>query len=110
MTAEQILQLVQAGYTKQEIVQLTGVQEPAPEPVPAAEPVPEPKSEPAPAEDQKPESGPTIADVLNGITKLTAAIQANAIANSVMPQQHQASAEDMIAQIIRPTFKERNGN
>ena len=120
MNTEQILALVNAGFTKQEILTMAAAAapdpEPAPEPVPAppaeAVPEPEPVPEPVPAAEPKPEpepeKGPTLADVLAGITKLTGAIQANAIASSVVPQQPRETAEDMIAQIIRPTFKERS--
>ena len=47
---------------------------------------------------------------MQGIAKLTSAVQANAIAQSVIPQglQNPPSAEDMLAEIIRPTFKERS--
>ena len=50
-----------------------------------------------------------MADIMQGIAKLTSAVQANAIAQSVIPQrlQNPPSAEDMLAEIIRPTFKER---
>ena len=52
----------------------------------------------------------TMADIMQGIAKLTSAVQANAIAQSVIPQglQTPPSAEDMLAEIIRPTFKERS--
>ena len=51
-----------------------------------------------------------MADIMQGIAKLTSAVQANAIAQSAIPQglQNPPSAEDMLAEIIRPTFKERS--
>ena len=44
------------------------------------------------------------------IAKLTSAVQANAIAHSVIPggMPHQPTAEDMLAEIIKPTYKERS--
>ena len=72
----------------------------APAPVPAAAPVPQ--NSPVTAPDQ-----PTMADLMQGIAKLTSAVQANAIAHSVIPGglQNPPSAEDMLAEIIRPTYK-----
>ena len=128
-----IMALVKAGFTKDEIMQMaqptvqntnpepvqTPVDTPAPtpepqpvqaqvvEPVAPAVPAPVPAPQPVqtPAQDQ-----PTMADIMQGIAKLTSAVQANAIAQSVIPQglQTPPSAEDMLAEIIRPTFKERS--
>ena len=132
MELDTILELVKAGFTKDEIMQMAPpttqntntepvqapVNTPAPEqehapaqvvepvapavPAPAPAPVPQPVQ--TPAQDQ-----PTMADIMQGIAKLTSAVQANAIAQSVIPQglQNPPSAEDMLAEIIRPTFKER---
>ena len=139
MELNTILELVKAGFTRDEIMQMeqptqtTPVQtevaepntnpepvqlqmdlpaqtaQPAPaqvvEPVAPAVPAPAPQPVQTPAQDQ-----PTMADIMQGIAKLTSAVQANAIAQSVIPQglQNPPSAEDMLAEIIRPTFKERN--
>ena len=132
MELTDILTLVKAGYTRNEIEQMESqkpadanpvpaiqpvttpapVSEPAPVDVPDAVPVPAPAPTPAPV--QQPIQTPvqnetTLADIMQGIAKLTSAVQANAIAQSVIPQglQNPPSAEDMLAEIIRPTFKER---
>ena len=129
-----IIKLVEAGYTKDEIMQMAQPTTPNPNPepvqtpvdtpaqptepqpvqaqvvepvapaVPVPAPVPAPQPVQTPAQDQ-----PTMADIMQGIAKLTSAVQANAIASSVIPQglQNTPSAEDMIAEIIRPTYKER---
>ena len=119
MELSDILTLVKAGYTRNEIEQMES-QAPAdantvptiqpventapvtePDPAPANVPVAVPA--PAPAE-------PTMADLMQSMAKLTSAIQANAIAQSVIPggaNQQLPTAEDMLAEIIRPTFKER---
>ena len=98
MELNTILELVKAGFTKDEIMQMeqTAVQNTNTEPVQT--PVD------TPAQDQ-----PSMADIMQGIAKLTSAVQANAIAQSVIPQglQTPPSAEDMLAEIIRPSFKER---
>lgn len=86
--------------TAQQVVAPVAVAEPAPAPVPA--PVPQPVQTP-------PQDQPTMADLMQSIAKLTSAVQANAIAHSVMPNGvNQPSAEDMLAEIIRPTYKERS--
>ena len=124
MELTDIMALVKAGYTKDEIAQMEGpvqnpaepvpvgevapVKEPAPaqvvEPVAVAEAKAVPEPQPQPAQDQT-----TLADIMKGIAKLTSAVQANAIAQSVIPQglSNPPSAEDMLAEIIRPTIKER---
>ena len=128
MELNTILELVKAGFTKDEIMQMaqpttqnpnpdpvpTAVSEPTQTPEPEPAPVVEPVATPAPAPAQQPVQTPvqnetTLADIMQGIAKLTSAVQANAIAQSVIPQglQNPPSAEDMLAEIIRPTFKER---
>lgn len=114
MNVNDIMKLLDAGYTKEEISALEAPEakpEPAPapeakpEPVPAPKANPEAKPEPAP----EPEAEPTLADVLKQMAKLTATIQANALAQTQINGQPKApTAEDMIAQIIRPTRKERD--
>ena len=136
MELTDILALVKAGYSRHEIEQMdkpqttdpnpltvpepvqtpAQVSEPASvpaqvvEPVAPAVPVAVPQPQPQPAQTQPTEqTQPTMADIMQGIAKLTSAVQANAIAQSVIPQglQNPPSAEDMLAEIIRPTFKER---
>lgn len=123
MELNDILTLVKAGYTRVEIEQMerpgtpdaapaiVPVEEPAqaPQPAPAqvVEPAAVPAAQPQPAQAQ---AEPTMAEIMQSIAKLTSAVQANAIAQSVIPggANHPApTAEDMLAEIIRPTFKER---
>ena len=127
MELNDILSLVKAGYTREEIEQMARpanpdavpvvepVQEPAPTPQPApaqvvepvAVPVAQPTPTPAPVQQ---EAQPTMAELMQSIAKLTSAVQANAIAQSVIPggaNPQTPTAEDMLAEIIRPTFKER---
>ena len=133
MELNDILSLVKAGYTREEIEQMAKPQPSDPNPVPAVPPVenpvpvakpadtpaqvaepvatpaPAPAPAPTPAQEQKDEQ-PTMADIMHSIAKLTSAVQANAIAQSVLPNGGiaQPTAEDMVAQIIRPTIKERS--
>jgi len=125
MELSDILSLVKAGYTREEIAQME--KPTTPDPVPAGEPTPLPAQNPEPAPTQvvepvappvpaaapvpaQQEAQPTMAELMQSIAKLTSAVQANAIAQSVIPggaNPQTPTAEDMLAEIIRPTFKAR---
>lgn len=126
MELTDILALVKAGYSRDEIAQMENTAPGNANPVPVPEPVPEttPEPEPTPVQAQVAEpvtqpvpqpapqhaqAEPTMAELMQSIAKLTSAVQANAIAQSVIPGgvPSKPTAEDMIAQIIRPTYKER---
>ena len=128
MELTDILSLVKAGYTREEIAQMEKTQPADPNPVPVSEPTqtPAPVAEPAnpPVQVAEPvavpvatpvpqpaqqETQPTMAELMQSIAKLTSAVQANAIAQSVIPAgiSNPPSAEDMLAEIIRPTFHQR---
>lgn len=120
MDAETILKLVNAGFTKEDIMGLGNVQaptpaqeEPAPTPAPVETPAvveepvavatPTPAPAPTPAQEQ-----PSLSDVMHQIAKLTASIQANALANTNIPNgadpRNGLTGENALAEIIRPTF------
>ena len=124
-----VLELVKAGFSKDEIMQMEQPTDPVPvtQPVQMEMELPQPTPEPTAPQVTEPvavptatpvtvptpvpeEKQPSMADIMQSIAKLTSAVQANAIAQSVIPQGLQnapPSAEDMLAEIIRPTFKER---
>lgn len=128
MELTDILSLVKAGYTREEIEQMekptpadpnpvptvqpvatpVPVAEPANPPAQVAEPVAVPVAQPVPQPAQQ-EAQPTMAELMQSIAKLTSAVQANAIAQSVIPAgvSNPPSAGDMLAEIIRPTFHQR---
>lgn len=130
MELTDIMALVKAGYTKDEIAQMEKPQPSDPNPVPAVQPVanpvpvaepanppaqvvepvavPAPQPTPAPVPAQQ-DAQPTMAELMQSIAKLTSAVQANAIAQSTIPAgvSNPPSAEDMLAEIIRPTFHQR---
>ena len=128
MELTDILSLVKAGYTREEIEQMekpapsdpnpvpavqpvatpVPVAEPANPPTQVAEPVAVPVAQPVPQPAQQ-EAQPTMAELMQSIAKLTSAVQANAIAQSVIPAgvSNPPSAEDMLAEIIRPTYHQR---
>lgn len=120
MEPKEILELVRAGFTKQDIALMiapvaadpaepaapAAVPAAAAEPVPAAEPAAPAAAPAAPAAQPEPEpQQPSTADLMKEIAKLTSAIQANAIANSKLPAGigQPVKAEDVMAEIIRPT-------
>lgn len=120
MTAQEILQLLQGGFTHDEIIALTQapassvpVPDPAPTqepaPAPADEPSPAPAAEPSPEPDPAPDSIAALlkaqADLQKQVAQLTSTLQANAIANSMMPggMPSQPDAAQVLGQIIRPT-------
>ena len=114
MDAKTIIRLLDAGYTKEEISAMENVPEqkpveetptptPAPEQKPAEAKVAVPAPAPTPAQEQ-----PSMADVMHQIAKLTASIQANALANTNIPNgadpRNGLTGENALAEIIRPTF------
>ena len=128
MTIEQITALVNAGFTKDDILAMTAqeqAQQMTQEPE-AQEPAQEPAQQTAQAQAQlqqmaqktaqepaQPEI--SLADVIKSnqlvmenISKLTAAVQANAIRTAVQPNgvQPEYTAEQAIAEIIAPPRKE----
>ena len=124
MDAKSIIRLLDAGYTKEEIsametvpVPTPAVETPTPTPAPVetpavveepvAVPTPAPAPAPAPVPTPAPEQ-PSLSDVMHQIAKLTASIQANALANTNIPNgadpRGGLTGENALAEIIRPTF------
>ena len=120
MKAQELIQLLNGGFTHDEIMQLVtddtvSAPAPAPEPAPAPADEPAPAPAPVPAADPAPApepDQPSIADLIKAnqdlqlqIAKLTSTVQANAIANSVVPGgvPQQPDASQVLGQIIRPT-------
>lgn len=105
MKPEEVLALVNAGYTKAEIEQMSNPA-PAPEPVPAPAPEPVPAPAPTPAPAPAPESG--NAEILSAIKALenrfTAAMQAASLSAAMLNNPPAGDTlESVMAQIIQPT-------
>ena len=123
MKFDEVMMLIKAGYTKNEIQDLLKEQAPAPTPAPAPEPEPTPEPEPAPAPEPK-EPSPTlengqpmdqILQMLQGMIQQNQqtlqAMQAANIQAARMPEQTKETPEDLIAKIIAPGPKaEKGGN
>lgn len=134
MTAQEIITLLQGGFTHDEIMALVPtpaapapvpVSAPAQDPQPTAQPIdqPAPAPVPAPAPALAPEPAPAAdqpdmvklfqgmmaaqTEIQKQMATLTGAIQANAIANSQLPggNPNPPDAASALAEIIRPSRK-----
>jgi hypothetical protein len=104
MNMTELLKLVDAGFTKQEILQLAGAaQDPKEEP--KSEPAPQPEPAPAQQEPQQtPQPAYDMSALLAKMDEMTKAVQASNIAADRQPKQE--TADDILAAIIRPPRKE----
>ena len=96
MTLEQIIKLLDAGYTKADI---EAMQAPA---QPAAAADPEPHKDPAPAEkpeEKKPESEPVNAQVLQELRDLKKAVYGINIMKSEQPERK--SVDDILSEAMK---------
>lgn len=102
MTYENIMELLNKGFSPDQVMQLMQAPEPAPEPEPepAPEPAPEPEPEPAP----EPDRG--NAAILAALDKLTKSVQAAALFGARQPDPRPAQTP---TDIILSTIKARQG-
>ena len=104
MNIEQIIKLIDAGYTKEDIEKMN---QPASDPAPAPEakqpeqtqPEPVPAPEPKP-EEKKPESEPVNAQMLKELQDLKKAVYAMNIMQSSQPAQPE-SVDDILAKALK---------
>ena len=113
MCYEEIINLLDRGFTPDQITALTGAAAPDPEPAPAEqEPDPEPTPadpEPAPAD---PEQDPEISRLNGEIENLKKQLQAQNIKTqsvSILPGDRE-TVESVLATIIRPPFEHKDNN
>ena len=104
MTRDDIIALARAGFSADQIAALASAPAPAPVPAPAPAPAPAPTPAPVPAAPAPAPAPDQITQLLQQVGVLTATIQASNIGNSSQPKQE--SADDILAQIIRPTRTE----
>lgn len=107
MTFEQLMKLLDAGFSKAEIMALNGTPAPAPQPEPEPEPdpAPAPQPEPEPQPDPAPAPQNDQAAILAKLEELNQTIIRSNINNSRQPETE--SVDDILATIIRPTFKNK---
>lgn len=99
MNVEQIIKLIDAGYTKEDIEKMN---QPAQDPEPAPE---EKQPEPAPAPEAKPEEKKTESEPVNNqmlkeLQDLKKAVYAMNIMNSSQPGQPE-SVDDILAKALK---------
>lgn len=111
MTVDQIMKLLDAGYTKEEIAAMTSDPEPKPAPEekpeqkPEPEEKPEPEPKPEPAEDQ---TGARLDALEKSIASLIKTIQVSNVNDKhiqTLPNDSTKIVDDAMASIIRPTIK-----
>ena len=97
MEMSDILALVRAGYSRQEIEAMSG-----PEPDSKSEPDPKTEPDPKPEPETKPESftGDTLEELMQQMRGVVEAMQMHARNSAQQPPEE--TTDDIIANIIRP--------
>ena len=101
MNVSDILALAKAGFTAEQIGKLMQIGSKAPASAPAQELAPAPASAPAPAMAHD-NTQAQFDKVFKQIADLTGIVQQGNIANSRQPNSQPLTAEDVLAEIIRP--------
>ena len=101
MNVEQIIKLLDAGYTKEDIEKMN---QPAAEPAPEAKQPEQAQPEPAPAPEAKPEEKKTESEPVNNqmlkeLQDLKKAVYAMNIMQSAQPEQQ--SIDDILAKALK---------
>ena len=109
MKFDDVMMLIKAGFTKNEIQDLLKEPAPAPTPEPAPEPTPEPAPEPAaePAPEPKEPAAmdqmmQTLQSMIQQNQQLLQTMQAANVQAARMPAETKETPEDLIAKIIAP--------
>lgn len=105
MTLDQILTLLEAGYTREEINEMRDLQTPEPEPTPNLEPEPEPEPQPEPTPDPELQKDPDptpayITSLMKSIDKLTKTLQISNRNGAEGAGGTEKSADDVIKDVI----------
>ena len=99
MNVEQIIKMLDAGYTKEEIEKMTQP-EPEPKQEPKPEPNPEPKPEPKPEPNPEPKPEPALDPVLKELQDLKKAVYAMNIMQSSQPPKAE-NVDDILAKALK---------
>ena len=104
MNVNDILTLAKSGFTAQQIAALMSISNaPAPAPVPAPAPAPALAPAPAPApENSAATAQENFAKIFEQLNNITGTIQQGNLQAAVQPTQPPLTAEDVLAEIIRP--------
>lgn len=113
MNIESIIKLLDAGYTKDEIQQMTQISGgAAEEPSPAVDtsPIPEEPEPAVPSITPAPDVSGTNDQLLKAINDLTKTIQSGAILNSVFNSENERTSDAILASILRPDGSKLGGD
>ena len=101
MKYEEIIKLLDAGYSREEILAMKEEPAPAPDPEPTDDPEPAPAPDPA-------------ADVMKEMKEMFAEMKKELTAMNIMNSRQESddvkTGEDVLANIINPTMKKNGGN
>lgn len=103
MKADEVLKLIDAGFTRDEIIAMDTPGEAAPAPEKEEDPEETPSS--APANDPTKEFTTALNGILDSFKTVVDDIKKANIANSEMPAGKSESAEELLASIIAPPAK-----
>lgn len=107
MEIKDIMKLIDAGFSKDEIIKLANAKEEPSEPEPKTDDAQTKDKEPAKEPAKEPEVSATekkLDDIINGLQKVTETMQKSAMQRDRQPEQE--SVEDILANIINPTFNQ----
>lgn len=106
MTKEELLLLIKAGYTKEEITALTAEQ-----PARAEEPKEEPKEETAPAEEKPAETPSELAELKKQFAEMSAelgnivkGLQKANLANARQGEPNKHTVDDILKEMLNPSM------
>lgn len=111
MNANDILELVRAGFTHAEILAMTTQKEPTPDPAPDPAPDPTPAPDPEPTPAPEPGTGKSEPDVMAAIAALTSQVETltkaqqaanRAQSGSQVGRLMNETTEDILAGLINP--------
>ena len=101
MNVEQIIKMIDAGYTKEEIEKMTQPEpEPKQEPKQEPKPEPEPKTEPQPEPKPEAKPEPAVDPVLKELQDLKKAVYAMNIMQSSQPPKAE-NVDDILAKALK---------
>lgn len=82
MDTKDIINLVNAGFSKEDILKMFPETQPQPQPQPTPEPQPQPSPEPQPANDQTAETIKNLTTQVTTLTEIIKTMQSDAIKNA----------------------------
>ena len=109
MKYEEIIKLLDAGYSRDEILAMKE------EPAPALDPKPTPADpEPAPADPEPAPAPDPAADVMKEMKEMFAEMKKELTAINILNSRQESddvkTGEDVLANIINPTMRKNGGN